>query len=57
MIKREKIFKLMNYFLIIDLSTFDSKVFLILKIMDFENVHLTKVIHVYDIEGMNAYYT
>jgi hypothetical protein len=25
--------------------------------MDFENVHLTKVIHVYDIEGMNAYYT
>jgi hypothetical protein len=25
--------------------------------MDFENVFLTKVVHVYLIEGMNAYYT
>ncbi len=39
---------------IIDLNTFGSKVFLTLKIMDFENVHLTKVVHVYMIEGMNA---
>jgi len=28
--------------------------FLTLKIMDFENVPLTKVVHVYVIEGMNA---
>jgi hypothetical protein len=32
---------------IINLSTFGFKVFLILKIMDFENVPLTKVVHVY----------
>jgi hypothetical protein len=43
----------MNLF-IIDLSTFLSKVFLTLKIMDFENVHLTKVVQVYVIKGMNA---
>jgi hypothetical protein len=41
-------------FLITHLSTFHSKVFLTLKIMDFENVALTKVIHIYVIEGMNA---
>jgi len=28
--------------------------FLTLKIMDFENVSLTKIIHVYVIKGMNA---
>jgi hypothetical protein len=39
---------------IINLNTFGSKMFLTLKIMDFENVPLTKVIHVYVIEGMNA---
>jgi hypothetical protein len=39
----------------IDLNTFGSKVFLTLKIMDFENVFLTKkIVHVYVIEGMNA---
>jgi hypothetical protein len=55
MIRREKRLKLMIFLIyIIDLSTFDSKVFLILKIMDFENVHLTKVIHVHEIEGMNV---
>jgi len=27
---------------------------LTLKIMDFENVALTKVVHIYAIEGMNA---
>jgi len=28
--------------------------FFTLKIMDFENVPLTKVVHIYVIEGMNA---
>jgi hypothetical protein len=37
-----------------DLSTFGSNMFLTLKIMDFENVALTKVVHIYMIEGMNA---
>jgi hypothetical protein len=54
MIKRAKGLQLMIFFLIIHLSTFGSKVFLILKIMDFENVPLRKVIHVYMIKGMNA---
>jgi hypothetical protein len=44
----------MKFFLIIDLSTFGSKVPLTLKIMDFENVHLIKVVHVYVIKCMNA---
>jgi hypothetical protein len=39
------------------LSTFGSKVFLTLKIMDVENVVLTKVVHMYVIEGMDAKYT
>jgi hypothetical protein len=39
------------------LNTFGSKVLLTLKIMDFENVPPTKVVHVFVIEGMNAYYT
>jgi hypothetical protein len=29
---------------------------LTLKIMDFQNMALTKVIHIYVIEGMNAWY-
>ncbi len=37
-----------------NLNTFGSKMFLTLKIMDFENVPLTKVVHVYVIKGMNA---
>ncbi len=36
-----------------NLSTLGSKLFLTLKIMDFENVPLTKVVHVYVIEIMN----
>jgi len=36
------------------LSTFGSKVFLTLKIMDFENVFLIKFVHIYVIEGTNA---
>jgi hypothetical protein len=39
---------------IIDLSTFGSNMLLTLKFMDFENVALTKVIHIYVIEGINA---
>jgi hypothetical protein len=31
--------------------------FLTLEIMDFENVALTKLVHIYVIEGMNAKYT
>jgi len=53
-IKRAKGFKIMIFFKIINLNTFDSNVFLTLKIMDFENVALTKVVHIYVIEGMNA---
>jgi hypothetical protein len=54
MIRMAKGFELMNVFFIIDLNTFGSKRFLTLKIMNFENVFLTKVVHVYVIEGMNA---
>jgi hypothetical protein len=54
MIRKAKGFELMNFFYIINLSIFGSKVFLTLKIMDFENVLLTKVVHVYVIESMNA---
>jgi hypothetical protein len=53
MIKRTTKLELMKIIFIIDLNTFDSKVFLTLKIMDIENVPLTKVVHVYMIKGMN----
>ncbi len=46
--------ELMKIVFIVDLSTFGSKVLLTLKIMDFENVLLTKVIHVYVIDDMNG---
>jgi hypothetical protein len=46
--------ELMNFFYITNLSTFGSNVFLTLKIMDFKNVALTKVVHIHVIEGMNA---
>ncbi len=39
---------------ITNFSTFGSNMFLTLKIMDFENVASTKVVHIYVIEGMNA---
>jgi hypothetical protein len=45
MIKRAKGLKMMKIVFINDLNTFSSKVFLTLKIMDFKNVPLTKVIH------------
>jgi hypothetical protein len=51
MITKAKGFELMIFFLIIDLSTFGSKMLLSLKIMKFENVLLIKVVHVYVIEG------
>jgi hypothetical protein len=54
MIRRAKGLKVMKIVFIIDLNTFGSKMFLTLKIMDFENVPLTKVVHVYAIECMNA---
>jgi hypothetical protein len=54
MIKKAKKFELMRNFLINNLSTFGSKVFFTLKIMDFENVFLTNFIHVYVIKGMHA---
>jgi len=44
----------MKIVFIIHLKTFDSKMLLTLKNMDFENVPLTKVVHVYVIEGVNA---
>jgi len=44
MIRRPKGLKLIKYIYI--LNTFGSKVFLTVKIMDFENVALTKVVHI-----------
>jgi hypothetical protein len=54
MIKGAKLLELMEIVFITNLSTSSSKVLLTLKIMDFENVPLTKVIDVYVIEDMNA---
>jgi hypothetical protein len=54
MIRRAKGFELMKIVFIIDFSTFGSKVLLTLKIMDFENVPLAKVVHVYVIKSMNV---
>ncbi len=39
---------------ITDLSTFGSKMLLTLKITNFENVTLTKVVHMCVLNGMNA---
>ncbi len=44
----------MKIVFITDLNTFGSNVLLTLKIMDFENVVLIKIVHIYVIEGMNA---
>ncbi len=52
--KKTKKLELMNLFFITHLNKFGSKVFLILKIMSFENVTLTKVVDIYAIEGMNT---
>jgi hypothetical protein len=42
LIRNAKGFELMNLFFITNLSTFGSNMFLTLKIMNFENVALTK---------------
>jgi len=54
MIRKAKGLKLMKIVFITHFSTFGSIVFLTLKIMDFENVSLTKVVHFYVIEEMNV---
>jgi hypothetical protein len=54
MIGKAKGIELMKIVFITGLNTFGLKVFFTLKIVDFENVLLTKVVHVYVIEGMNA---
>jgi len=54
MIRKAKGLKLMKIVFITHLNTFGLKIFLTLKIMDFENVALTKVVHIYVIEGMNV---
>jgi hypothetical protein len=55
-IRRAKGFELMKFVFMTHLNTFGSKVFLILKIMDFENVVLTIYIYIYiyiyDIKGI-----
>jgi hypothetical protein len=53
MIRREKGFEVMKISFITNLNTFGFKMFLPLKIMDFENMPLTIITHVYVIEGMN----
>jgi hypothetical protein len=54
MIQRAKKIELMNYFFVTHLNTCGSKMVLTLKIMDFENMTLRKIIHIYVIEDMNA---
>jgi hypothetical protein len=54
MIRKAKGFELMKIVFITDWSTFGSKVLLIMKTINFENVPLTKIVHVYVIKGMNA---
>ncbi len=53
-IKRAKGLELMKIVFITHLNIFGSKVLLTLKIMDFENVFLTKIVHIYVIKAMNA---
>jgi hypothetical protein len=53
-IRRAKGLEPMKVVVITHLSTFGSKMFLTLKFMDFENVTLTKIVHIYVIKGMNA---
>ncbi len=54
MIKKTKGLELMKIVFITLLNTFSSKALLTLKNIDFENVPLTKIVHIYVIEGMNA---
>ncbi len=43
----------MKIIFITNLNTFGSDMLLTLKIIDFENVALTKFVHIYVIKGMN----
>jgi hypothetical protein len=52
--RRAKGLELMKIIFITHSNTFGFKMFLTLKIIDFENVVLTKVVHIYMINGMNA---
>ncbi len=54
MSRKAKELELMKIVFITHLNTFGSKMFLTLKIMNFESVTLTKVVHIYVIKGMNA---
>jgi hypothetical protein len=54
MVKKTKGLELMKVVFIILLNTFGSKVLLTLKNMDFENVPLAIIVHIYVIEDMNA---
>jgi hypothetical protein len=54
MIRKAKGFELMKIAFITNLGTFGSNVLLTLKIMDFENMPLTKLVHFYVIKDMNA---
>jgi hypothetical protein len=47
MIRKAKRFELMKIIFITHLKTFSSKMFLTLKIVDFENVASIKVVHMY----------
>ncbi len=52
MIKREKSLELMKNVFITHFNTFGSKLLLTFKIMNFENVVLTKVVQIHVIEAM-----
>jgi hypothetical protein len=54
MIRRAKGLELMKFVFITNLNTFGLNVLLTLKIMDFRNMALTKVVHIYVTEGMNV---
>jgi hypothetical protein len=54
MIIRTKGLELMKIVFKTNLSTFGSNMFLTLKIMDFEIVVLTKVVHIYVMESKNT---
>jgi len=50
MIKRAKVFEVMKIVFVTHLNTFGSQLLLTLKIMDFEDVALTKVVDIYVME-------
>jgi hypothetical protein len=51
MIRKTNEFELINLFLLTHLSMFGSKLFLTLKIMDFENVTLVRSVDIYAIKA------